>query len=61
MKMKWESLVAGLAAITGCTLLYDSTTDTCGIIGVVGKKPNANQILLEGLTVLQNRGYDSGT
>ena len=33
----------------------------CGIIGVVGTQPNAREILLEGLTVSQNRGYDSGT
>lgn len=58
-KTQWESIAAGLAALVGGYTLYQSTSETCGIIGVVGKKPNANQILLEGLTVLQNRGYDS--
>jgi hypothetical protein len=32
--------------------------ETCGIVGVVGAD-DARNILLEGLTVLQNRGYDS--
>lgn len=31
----------------------------CGVIGVVGEETNASEILLEGLTILQNRGYDS--
>lgn len=32
---------------------------SCGIVGVVGKSENASEFLLEGLTILQNRGYDS--
>jgi len=36
-----------------------SVTDNCGIVGVVGKRNDANSFLLEGLTILQNRGYDS--
>lgn len=32
--------------------------ENCGIVGVVGAE-DARAILLEGLTVLQNRGYDS--
>lgn len=38
-----------------------SSAHCCGIIGVVGNADSGNAvpILLEGLTVLQNRGYDS--
>lgn len=37
------------------------TTDCCGIVGVIGTKdhPNAREFLLDGLTILKNRGYDS--
>ena len=40
------------------------TAQACGIVGVVGKRSDiagndARAFLLEGLTVLQNRGYDS--
>jgi len=31
----------------------------CGIFGYVGKNPNAAQIILEGLKLLEYRGYDS--
>jgi glutamine---fructose-6-phosphate transaminase (isomerizing) len=31
---------------------------SCGIVGVVGSE-NASEYLLEGLTILRNRGYDS--
>lgn len=31
----------------------------CGIVGYVGKKPMAREVLLAGLTILENRGYDS--
>mmetsp|Transcript_62183 Transcript_62183/g.92217 ORF Transcript_62183/g.92217 Transcript_62183/m.92217 type:complete len:709 (+) Transcript_62183:254-2380(+) len=54
-----------LAAAGAATLLsagfIDQTTDCCGIAGVVGIKGNndAREFLLEGLTVLKNRGYDS--
>eukprot|EP01132_Coremiostelium_polycephalum_P007881 gene7881-9700_t len=34
------------------------TVDTCGIIGFVGKEEAINY-LLEGLSILENRGYDS--
>ncbi|KAF0690567.1 Aste57867_18054 [Aphanomyces stellatus] len=36
-----------------------STSSCCGIVGVIGTQQNAKEILLEGLTVLQTRGYDS--
>ena len=35
-----------------------SDTENCGIIGVVGTE-EASGIVLEGLTILKNRGYDS--
>lgn len=37
------------------------TTDCCGIVGVVGSKDHADarEFLLDGLTILKNRGYDS--
>ena len=54
-------LVGGLAAL----FAYDQITskrkkisDNCGIVGVCGS-PDSEQFLLEGLTILQNRGYDS--
>ena len=38
--------------------LTDKKTDCCGIVGVVGSD-DVNGYLLEGLTILRNRGYDS--
>jgi glucosamine--fructose-6-phosphate aminotransferase (isomerizing) len=31
----------------------------CGIVGILSTKGNARQYLLEGIEILQNRGYDS--
>lgn len=45
----------GLAQVDG----GDRATENCGIVGVIGESADARSILLEGLTVLQNRGYDS--
>lgn len=39
-------------------LWRDRSTDSCGIVGVVGGE-DASGFLLEGLTILRNRGYDS--
>lgn len=33
--------------------------ETCGIIAFIGKQDSAVDYLIEGLTILQNRGYDS--
>ncbi|KAL9653425.1 hypothetical protein ABK040_002061 [Willaertia magna] len=33
--------------------------DTCGIVAFISRKEPAKDILMEGLTILQNRGYDS--
>ena len=31
----------------------------CGIVGYLGKDPNAGQILSHGIKILEARGYDS--
>jgi hypothetical protein len=36
----------------------NNKSKNCGIVGVVGSE-NASEYLLEGLTILRNRGYDS--
>ena len=49
----------GLAGATALAAHKETQpAETCGIVGVVGGD-DARSILLEGLTVLQNRGYDS--
>lgn len=52
------------AAATAAFVASDSsavTTDCCGIVGVIGTKKHsdAREFLLDGLTILKNRGYDS--
>eukprot|EP01038_Epipyxis_sp_PR26KG_P016466 gene16466-22461_t len=47
---------------SGIYCLFDSKSENCGIVGVVGTNDNsveASGYLLEGLTILRNRGYDS--
>jgi len=39
--------------------LITNKVDNCGIAGVVGNELDANGFLIEGLTILRNRGYDS--
>ena len=50
-----------LAGVAASSQLDLKTTDCCGIVGVVGKKEHgdAREFLLDGLTILKNRGYDS--
>lgn len=54
-----------VAATVGSTLAaswaFPRFADACGIVAYVGKEPKdpAVKYLLEGLTILQNRGYDS--
>jgi len=61
---------AAAAAATGGYYLYNNndagthiygTTECCGIVGVVGNQhhSDARDFLLDGLTILKNRGYDS--
>lgn len=55
----WGGLLgAGAAAAAALALAGKDPADQCGIVGVVGGE-DARSILIEGLTVLQNRGYDS--
>eukprot|EP00970_Alexandrium_tamarense_P009286 scaffold1836_cov204-Alexandrium_tamarense.AAC.32 len=56
----WTSRTAGAAAaLTAASSNDKSTAKCCGIAGVVGAKGDARDYLIEGLTVLKNRGYDS--
>jgi len=47
-----------LGALVGGVSLKSQKSESCGIVGVVGKE-DVNGYLLEGLTILRNRGYDS--
>ena len=49
----------GLASLFGLASYSAYESDCCGIVGVVGSPGTARDFLLEGLTILQNRGYDS--
>jgi hypothetical protein len=46
-----------LGAVIG-GIYQSEKSESCGIVGVVGKE-DASGYLLEGLTILRNRGYDS--
>jgi glucosamine--fructose-6-phosphate aminotransferase (isomerizing) len=50
-----------LAGVAASSQLDLKKADCCGIVGVVGKKEHgdAREFLLDGLTILKNRGYDS--
>ena len=52
------SATAGLALAATANSNND-TSKCCGIAGVVGAKGDARDYLIEGLTILKNRGYDS--
>ena len=55
---KFGLLAAGALATTA--VVSDSkSAKCCGIAGVVGAKGDARDYLIEGLTILKNRGYDS--
>ncbi|KAF1332364.1 Glutamine-fructose-6-phosphate transaminase, partial [Globisporangium splendens] len=61
---RWSSAMFAALAVSsaGAFLLYNQQNqeaECCGIVGVVGKTHNATDFLLEGVTILQNRGYDS--
>lgn len=38
---------------------YLRTAKCCGIIGYIGQEANADEVLVQGIDLLQNRGYDS--
>jgi hypothetical protein len=53
-------LLAAAAAVVGASAIASNDrADCCGIAGVVGGSGDARDFLLEGLTILKNRGYDS--
>ena len=57
----WASVAAWACAALGCVGVAWAThrpAESCGIVGVVGGE-DAVGFLLEGLTILRNRGYDS--
>ncbi|KAG7360164.1 glucosamine-fructose-6-phosphate aminotransferase [Nitzschia inconspicua] len=53
--------VAGAAALFQEECNNNHKTDCCGIVGVVATRDHADarEFLLDGLTILKNRGYDS--
>lgn len=58
---KYFFKVIGFGAFTYFFLnnMYNKTARNCGIIAYLGKDPNAVQICVEGIQILQFRGYDS--
>eukprot|EP00472_Partenskyella_glossopodia_P004794 CAMPEP_0197528810 /NCGR_PEP_ID=MMETSP1318-20131121/26387_1 /TAXON_ID=552666 /ORGANISM="Partenskyella glossopodia, Strain RCC365" /LENGTH=655 /DNA_ID=CAMNT_0043084049 /DNA_START=55 /DNA_END=2022 /DNA_ORIENTATION=- len=51
--------LAGIVALGGGACWFQTyVAEACGIVGYVGKE-NAVEYLLEGIHILQNRGYDS--
>ena len=52
---------AALMAAAGISFNEHQKADCCGIIGVIGTEEHkdAREFLLDGLTILKNRGYDS--
>jgi len=50
---------AGLAGALAASSNEKNNAKCCGIAGVVGAKGDAREYLIEGLTILKNRGYDS--
>ena len=51
----------GLFAAMTTALFFSNQADNCGIVGVVGGSDDASKYLLEGLTILRNRGYVPST
>lgn len=50
--------LAVVGLVLGSYALYEQA-DNCGIVGVVGSSEDASGFVIEGLTILRNRGYDS--
>merc|ERR1712153_24202 len=61
-RTKAMAAAAAAAGLLGLQLGFNQV-DNCGIVGYIGSapdhQPKAVDILMEGLTILQNRGYDS--
>lgn len=52
-------VTVGLLALFACDQLANKkTADSCGIVGICGS-PDTDKFLMEGLSILRNRGYDS--
>uniref|UniRef100_A0A0H5QI91 Glutamine--fructose-6-phosphate aminotransferase [isomerizing] n=1 Tax=Spongospora subterranea TaxID=70186 RepID=A0A0H5QI91_9EUKA len=56
-KVRYLALAA-IGAVSGSVLWPRESVDACGIVAYVGND-SALKFLVEGLTILQNRGYDS--
>lgn len=52
------ALGVGLLGLVGASRERE-WAKSCGIIGYVGKSGNADEVLSQGISLLQNRGYDS--
>ena len=52
-------LAAAGATLATAAIDEKNRAKCCGIAGVVGAKGDARDYLIEGLTILKNRGYDS--
>jgi len=62
VSVDWIKILAGAAAAgtIASGIIDDKKAECCGIAGVIGTNDHdARAFLLEGLTVLKNRGYDS--
>lgn len=57
----YGAALAAMSLFTYQQMQETNKPEACGIVGVISQRPDvdARSILLEGLTVLQNRGYDS--
>ena len=55
----WRVAAARATAATLGVGYLQKKAENCGIVGVVGEADDARDVLLDGLSILQNRGYDS--
>ena len=55
----WRVAAARATAATLGVGYLQKKAESCGIVGVVGEADDARDVLLDGLSILQNRGYDS--
>jgi len=57
----FRSTAIKIATVGAMVSLYHHTSHACGIVGYIGTKPEepAVKYVLEGIQILQNRGYDS--
>jgi glucosamine--fructose-6-phosphate aminotransferase (isomerizing) len=59
MSSRFGLLAAASATLAAGAMAERQDAKCCGIAGVVGAKGDARDYLIEGLTILKNRGYDS--